>query len=107
MKIYIDSGINVWGTGGAGKIAISSDGQLWDAINMNGTVVTHTFMGGAGNTVMGCKYPNLCEIRIKNGQQDVRFDIQDVKNQSTWQASSGVTGQAELNTALKDINSWS
>lgn len=109
--IWIDAGTNVFGTGGANKIAISYDGSTWTSISTVGMAVTYVFIPMAKATVLGVgNKTNSCEIRIKHNQGEVVFDIQDVQNQSGWLPAVTVpptpADQGNIATALNDINSW-
>lgn len=106
MNIYIDDGPNVGLS--QSKIGISYDNATWQGISKNGLNVKSAFTPGVGRH-QGTQYPytNACIISLESANgSEIKFDIQDVRNQPWQNSTPDLTGQAELATAMQTINSW-
>jgi hypothetical protein len=86
-------------------IVTSGDGIQWSSIRKTRiTKVAPVFV--ANLAALGTQtypYPNQCRIFLGDDMGSfLDFDIQEVVNQPTWVGGT----QAQLNTAITDINNW-
>lgn len=106
--MYIDNGPNV-NAAWTKTIAFAPNGADWQPIpKANISSIAPVFIPNVRASVAnrGYAYQDWAQVHIRfNDGTKFSFDVQDVKNQPTWNTGAASV-QDGLNKAISDITSW-